>query len=76
MITIKIIENEKLSRYGESRYIIINNETGEIVDDAQGYGYKSINRALNCFVYCNGNLDYNLIVDKNQIFDILGIYKN
>ena len=75
MLLIKIVENEKLSKHGEPRFIIINNNTGEIIDDAQGYGYKSVKKALNSFVYCNGNLqDYNFILDKEQICDIMGLY--
>ena len=34
----KIISSEFNS---ENRFIIINEETGEVLDDAQGYGYKT-----------------------------------
>lgn len=35
------VYSRKLSQRGEARYIIINVTTGEILDDAQGFGYKS-----------------------------------
>lgn len=31
--------------YGETRYCIVDASTGEIVDDAQGYGYKTVRKA-------------------------------
>lgn len=34
-----------LSCKGEARFVIIDVNTGEIIDDAQGYGYKSKMRA-------------------------------
>lgn len=42
---LKAVLSEKLSHYGDPRYIVIDEETGEILDDAQGYGYKSAKRA-------------------------------
>ena len=35
------------------RYIIIDKETGEVLDDAQGYGYKTKWNAYACFGYKN-----------------------
>lgn len=37
-----------------TRYILVDPETGEIVDDAQGYGYKSIKNAYAAWAYSNG----------------------
>ena len=39
------------SRRGEARFVIIDVNTGEIIDDAQGYGYKSKKRAYRSFGY-------------------------
>ena len=33
------------------RYIIIDKETGEVIDDAQGYGYKTKRNAYACYGY-------------------------
>ena len=33
----------------ETRYVIINSDTGEIFDDAQGYGYKTPQKAYAAF---------------------------
>lgn len=37
--------------YWETRYIVINEETGEVLDDAQGYGYKSYQNAVKGYSY-------------------------
>ena len=37
----------------EIRYVIKNMESGEIVDDAQGYGYKSAQKAYAGWAYKN-----------------------
>lgn len=36
-----IAKSAELSKRYEPRYVIVNKETGEILDDANGYGYKS-----------------------------------
>lgn len=35
----------------EIRYCIVSEETGEILDDAQGYGYKSAQKAYSAYAY-------------------------
>ena len=35
----------------EIRYVIVDEETGEILDDAQGYGYKSPRKAYAAYAY-------------------------
>lgn len=37
-----------------TRYILVDQETGEVLDDAQGYGYKSIRNAYASWTYSNG----------------------
>ena len=37
--------------YSETRYRIVDVETGEVLDDAQGYGYKSYQNALSGWGY-------------------------
>lgn len=51
MKNIKAIRDDSLSCRGDDRYILINTETGEIVDNAQGYGYKSIQGAYAAYSY-------------------------
>ena len=34
------MKNLKVEYWKEGRYVIIDENSGEIVDDAQGYGYK------------------------------------
>lgn len=35
----------------ESRYVVVDQNTGEIVDDAQGYGYKTRPKAYAAYAY-------------------------
>lgn len=37
--------------YFDVRFIIIDAETGETLDDAQGYGYKTAQNAYRCWYY-------------------------
>lgn len=52
---IKVIKSEELSSAFDNRFIIINIHTGEILDDAQGYGYKTIEKAYAAFYYKKNN---------------------
>ena len=45
-----------LSQWYDPRYVIVDTSTGEIVDDAQGYGYKSEQKAYACFSYKTGKI--------------------
>lgn len=35
----------------EKRYRIVDKETGEILDDAQGYGFRTAQKAYACYAY-------------------------
>lgn len=48
----KVIESKELSSYNDRRYIIVDNN-GNILDDAQGYGYKTVPNAHRCWMYKN-----------------------
>lgn len=37
----------------EMRYCIVSTDTGEVLDDAQGYGYKTAQKAYAAFAYKN-----------------------
>lgn len=38
-------------KHTETRYIVVDEETGEVLDDAQGYGYKSAANAHRGYSY-------------------------
>ena len=40
-------------RHSETRYRIVDTDTGEILDDAQGYGYKTAQKAYAAWGYKN-----------------------
>lgn len=48
---ILVIKNDRLSHGYDTRYIVVDKETGEILDDAQGYGYKSTQKAHAAWAY-------------------------
>lgn len=48
---IDVIFSEDLSNTYDKRYIIIDKNTGEVLDDAQGYGYKSKRNAYAAWSY-------------------------
>ena len=54
-IEIEVVLDENLSEgeWDDKRYIIVDKETGEILDDAQGYGYKSKPNAYRAWAYKN-----------------------
>lgn len=35
----------------EDRYVIVDKDTGEILDDAQGYGFRTAEKAYKCYHY-------------------------
>lgn len=51
MSNIEVIASNTLSTSYDRRYVIVDNETGEIIDDAQGYGYKSKHNAYAAYGY-------------------------
>lgn len=53
MRNIKIKKSTELSTYGNPRYVILDVDTDEIIDTAQGYGYKSPQKARAAFAYKN-----------------------
>ena len=51
MAEVLAIEDITLSKAGEKRYVIIDKETREILDNAQGYGYKTPQKAYSAYWY-------------------------
>lgn len=47
----KIIKSKELSSYNNPRFVVIDETTGEILDNAQGYGYKSAQKAYAAYRY-------------------------
>ena len=41
--------SKELTKRNDPRYVIINKNTHTILDDAQGYGYRSASNAKNCY---------------------------
>lgn len=47
----KVERSPKLSKMGDPRYIVIDAESGLVLDDAQGYGYKTVKNAHRGYAY-------------------------
>ena len=45
--------NEPAFNTAEIRFCIVSTETGEVLDDAQGYGYKTAQKAYAAYAYKN-----------------------
>ena len=50
---VKAVRSPTLSTKKDSRYVLIDKDTGEIVDDCQGYGFKTEKKAYACWAYQN-----------------------
>lgn len=51
MSDISVIESKVLSKPYDRRYVVVDKTTGEVLDDAQGYGYKTIRNAYAAYGY-------------------------
>lgn len=49
------VEDKSLSTEYKKRYVIVDKDTGEILDTAQGYGYKSAQNAYAAYSYKTRN---------------------
>lgn len=52
-INAKVVKSESLSKPYEWRFVVIDEDTGEILDNAQGYGYKTKQKAMAAWNYKN-----------------------
>ena len=62
MTNYKVIRSKQLSKGYDNRYVIIDKETNQVLDDANGYGYKSKENAHRCWAYKSRSKE-----DKNKI---------
>ena len=58
----KVIKSKQLSKGYDNRYVIVDKETNQVLDDANGYGYKSKENAHRCWAYKSRSKE-----DKNKI---------
>lgn len=52
-INAKVVKSESLSKPYEWRFVVIDEDTGEVLDNAQGYGYKTKQKAMTAWNYKN-----------------------
>lgn len=48
---IVVMEDSNLSKSYEKRFVVVDKNTGEILDNAQGYGYKTMQKAYAAYAY-------------------------
>ena len=51
MVNYIVTKSASLSKRYEPRYVIVDEKTGEILDDANGYGYKTVQAAHKGWTY-------------------------
>ena len=51
MAEIMVVQDYNLSKQHEKRFVVVDKNTGEILDNAQGYGYKTIQKAYAAYAY-------------------------
>ena len=54
---IKVIASPNLSTTYDKRFVVIDSESGAVLDDAQGYGYKTPQKAHAAWAYKNRSRD-------------------
>lgn len=51
MANVEVIKSDALSSQYDKRYVVVDKDTGAILDDAQGYGYKTARGAHAAWAY-------------------------
>ena len=67
MHNIIAIEDKTLSKSYDKRFVIIDKDTKEILDDAQGFGYKSAKKAYAAYHYKNRDKSKNLNKQNKEL---------
>ena len=58
---VKVVESKTLSSRYDKRFVVVDEETGNVLDDAQGYGYKSKQKAMAAWNYKNRDKSTKLV---------------
>ena len=66
MADYKAVLSSSLGNRYDSRYVIVSTETGEILDDAQGYGYRTAQKAYAAYAYKNRDRSKDKIRSEKQ----------
>ena len=76
-MNVKAVESQVLSKK-DKRFVVIDQDTGEILDDAQGWGYKSAVNAHRAWAYKNRDKtkDKEKMQRKAEIFAWLQEHKS
>lgn len=49
MRNVRVVSDSRYSSNGETRYIIVDDKSGRVLDDCRGKGYKSAEKAIACY---------------------------
>lgn len=63
---VKVVESKTLSSRYDRRFVIVDEETENVLDDAQGYGYKSKQKAMAAWSYKNRDKSKDAKSAKNR----------
>ena len=48
---VRVVKSESLSKPYEWKFVVVDVDTGEVLDNAQGYGYKTKQKAMAAWNY-------------------------
>ena len=68
MTRIYVDESYELSSKYEKRFVVFDKDTGEVLDDAQGYGYKSKSKAYSAWFYKENNGHNNCSINERDYY--------
>lgn len=51
MANVDVVKSEVLSSNYDIRYVVVDKDTGEVLDNAQGYGYRTVQAAYKAWAY-------------------------
>lgn len=51
MANVDVVKSEALSDNYDIRYVVVDKDTGEVLDNAQGYGYRTVQAAYKAWAY-------------------------
>jgi hypothetical protein len=52
-MSVKVVVGASLSSNHDKRFVVVDEATGEVLDDAQGYGYKTAQNAHRAHAYAS-----------------------
>lgn len=62
----KVVRSEQLSKPTDIRYVVVDRETGKVLDDAQGRGYRERKKAYAAYGFKQTEQFKQLMIEKKK----------